>query len=114
MAASRPKQIAAAVLANALEWYDFVVFGCLVSVLGLARRFVAVREGIAAEVLADQADLRALAEWHLDDRPQGPSVGVLSGWRRAVLGELMLAALSGKIAFRADAASPAGVEVVRS
>jgi hypothetical protein len=27
MPASREKQVAAAVLGNALEWYDFVVFG---------------------------------------------------------------------------------------
>ena len=33
MAASRPKQIAAAVLANALEWYDFVVFGFLTVII---------------------------------------------------------------------------------
>lgn len=85
----------------------------LVSVLGLARRFVAVREGIAAEVLADQADLRALAEWHLDDRPEGTRLEVLGGWRRAVVGDLLSDALSGKIAFRADAASLVGIDVVR-
>ena len=85
----------------------------LVSVLGLARRFVAIREGIAAEVLADQPDLRALCEWHLDGRPEGASLGVLGGWRRTILGELLLDALAGKIAFRADAASAVGIDLVR-
>lgn len=33
MPASRPKQVAAAVLGNALEWYDFVVFGFLTVII---------------------------------------------------------------------------------
>ncbi len=86
----------------------------LASVLALARRFVALREGIAAEVLADQAELRGLAEWHLDGRPEGSDLEVLGGWRRTILGELLLEVLTGAVAFRADAAAPAGIALVRA
>ena len=85
----------------------------LVSMLALARRFVALREGIAAELLADQAELRALAEWHLDGRPADAGLAVLGGWRGEVLGGLLLETLAGKIAFRAAAAAPTGLELVR-
>lgn len=83
----------------------------LASVLGLARRVVAVREGIAEGLLADQAELRALADWHLDGRPSDSSAPVLGGWRRALVGDLMLGVLSGEVGFRADVAAPAGIEV---
>ncbi len=81
----------------------------IVAVLGLARRLVAGREGIAAEVLADQAELRSLTEWHLEGRPEGDTAGVLGGWRRAVLGDLLLGVLSGEVMFRVDATAPAGI-----
>jgi ribonuclease D len=86
----------------------------ITSLLGIARRFVAIRDGIAAEVLADQAELRALAEWHLFDRPNDVSLGVFAGWRRTVLGEFLLNVLSGKFSFVVNAASPAGVDVIQS
>lgn len=83
------------------------------SILGLARRFVAVREGIAAELLAGQPELRALAEWQLDGRPGETAVEVLSGWRRPVIGELLLEVLAGNVAFRIDAAAAGGTDLVR-
>jgi ribonuclease D len=85
----------------------------LTSVLGLARRFVAIREGIAGELLGTQAELRVLAEWQLDGRPGESGVGVLGGWRRPVVGELLLEVLSGDVAFRIDPAAPGGTNVVQ-
>ncbi len=90
-----------------------VVVDGLVSLLGIARRFVAIRDGIAPEVLADQAELRALAEWHLCGRPSDVSPEVLGGWRHALVGELLLSVLSGEIAFRVNGAAASGTEVVR-
>jgi ribonuclease D len=85
----------------------------LTSVLGLARRFVAIKEGIAGELLVSQAELRALSEWQLGGRSGDSAVAVLSGWRRPVIGELLLEVLSGDVAFRADAAAPGGINIVR-
>lgn len=83
------------------------------SLLGVARRFVATHEAIASELLADQAELRALAEWHLLQRPAETVLGVLNGWRRPVIGDLLLGVLGGEMAFRVDAAALSGLELVR-
>jgi ribonuclease D len=85
----------------------------LTSVLMLARRLVAVREGIAGELLVSQSDLRHLAEWQLAGRPSDSSLSVLNGWRRAVVGELLLEVLSGELAFRIDTAAPGGIASAR-
>jgi ribonuclease D len=84
----------------------------LVSVLSIARRYVATDRGISVDLLSDQAELRALAEWHLNDRPAESTFEVLSGWRRNVVGNVLLDVLSGKLAFRADAKTPAGIDVI--
>ena len=86
----------------------------LTAVLTLARRFVASREGIAGELLAGQTELRALSEWHLNGRPSEVAVEVLSGWRRAVIGELLLEVLAGDVAFRVDPTAPGGTNIVRN
>lgn len=83
----------------------------IVSLLRLARHVVAIREGIAADVLADQSELRKLAEAQIRETSPLPDNMVLSGWRREVLGELMLRVLSGKIVFRADSSAAAGVSL---
>jgi ribonuclease D len=83
----------------------------LTSVLGLARRYVAIREGIAGELLASQAELRALSEWQLGGRAGEPAVAALSGWRRPVIGDVLLEVLSGGVAFRADPAAPGGIDL---
>jgi ribonuclease D len=85
----------------------------LTAVLGLARRFVSVREGIAGELLVTQSELQELAEWQLDGRPGEAAVDVLAGWRRPVIGELLLEVLSGETGFRADPAAPGGIDVLR-
>jgi ribonuclease D len=85
----------------------------LASVLGLARRFVAVREGIAGELLVSQAELRALSEWQLGGRAGNSTFEVLGGWRRPVIGELLLEVLSGDVAFRIDPTAPGGTDIVR-
>ena len=81
--------------------------------LGLARRFVAIREGIAGELLANQAELRTLSQWQLGGRSGEPAVGVLTGWRRQVLGELLLEVLAGDVAFRVDPGAPGGLDILR-
>jgi ribonuclease D len=85
----------------------------LISVLGLARRFVAIREGIAGELLASQAELRALSEWQLGGRAGESDVGVMRGWRRPVIGELLLEVLSGDVGFRIDHSAPGGTSMVQ-
>ncbi|HEY5957737.1 MAG TPA: HRDC domain-containing protein [Polyangiaceae bacterium] len=89
-----------------------VLIDGLVSLLGIARRFVAFRDDIAPEILSDQAELRTLAEWHLDQRTGDVSLGVLSGWRRSLLGDFLLSVLSGEVGFVVDAQSPSGIGVI--
>jgi ribonuclease D len=84
----------------------------IVSLLRLARHFVAVRDGIAADVLADQSELRDLADAHMKATTPSADNGVLSGWRREVLGELMLQVLAGTVTFRVDTTAPAGVALI--
>jgi ribonuclease D len=91
---------------------DAVVEG-LTAVLGLARRFVAVREGIASELLVTQAELRELSEWQLGGRAGEARFEVLNGWRRPVIGELLLDVLAGEVGFRIDTAAPGGTDLVR-
>lgn len=83
----------------------------LTSVLNLARRVVSIGEGIATELLVNQAELRALSEWHLAGRPSDTNLPVLSGWRRQVIGELLLRVLSGEVAFRVDVKAAGGVDI---
>lgn len=80
--------------------------------LGVARRFVATSENIATELLADQSELRALAEWQLLKPPTRPDLSVLRGWRQAVIGNLLLAVLFGEAAFRVDSNGASGLERV--
>lgn len=82
--------------------------------LGVARRYVAAREDIATELLADQAELRALAEWHLLEPEKQVELGVLRGWRQTVIGELLLAVLSGNAAFCVDTNAPSGIKRVEA
>jgi ribonuclease D len=84
----------------------------LTSMLSLARRLVAMQEGIAAELLVSQNELRALSEWHLDGRPGELALEVLGGWRRAVVGDFLLRVLSGELAFRVDPTAPSGISLV--
>jgi len=107
LGASKPEPV------QAVQRDREVLIEGLTSVLGLARRFVALREGIAGELLGNAAELRALSEWQLDGRPSESGVGVLSGWRRPVIGELLLEVLSGDVAFRIDPAAPGGTNLVR-
>jgi ribonuclease D len=81
----------------------------VMSLLRVARHLVAVRDGIAVEMLCDQAELRSLAESQITSKTLDASFSVLNGWRLRVLGELFLGVLSGELAFRVDSAMPAGV-----
>jgi ribonuclease D len=58
----------------------------LVKKLGAINQTVAQGLGLSPEVLATRRDIESLAEG-------GRDVAMLQGWRRAVIGEAMLAAL---------------------
>lgn len=62
------------------------VKSALVRKLGLLNQTIAAGLGISAEVLATRRDLELLADGHRD-------IALLRGWRRAVVGEQLLAAL---------------------
>lgn len=63
----------------------------------------AAHQEIAPALLATTSDLQAL----VDARAQGamPDLPVLRGWRRALLGDLLLQVLSGEVAVRIDPSS---------
>jgi ribonuclease D len=79
--------------------------------LSLARRVVAAREGIASELLADREELEALAAWQLGGRVGEEPEGPLKGWRRALLGELLLRVLAGDARLRVEPAAPAAIAI---
>lgn len=81
----------------------------VVQALSIARRIVAVREGIASEILAGRDELEALASWELGGRSGEVPEGPLQGWRRAVVGEAFSDVLSGRVRVRVDSSAPAGV-----
>jgi ribonuclease D len=86
----------------------------ITALLNALRRVVATEHDVAPELLSSTAELRALAEWQLTGRESAaPELEVLSGWRKALVGELLLDVLSGKVALKVAAASPSGVALLR-
>jgi ribonuclease D len=83
----------------------------VVSLLRMARHFVAVRDGIAPDLLADSGDLRSLAETQVFAKPVDSNLSVLRSWRYEILGQLLLQVLSGAVAFRIDVSEPSGIIV---
>jgi ribonuclease D len=83
----------------------------IAALLNALRRVVATEHDVAPELLASTPELRALVEWQLTRREPAPELEVLTGWRKGLIGELLLQALSGKIALRVAADSPSGLEL---
>lgn len=79
------------------------------TLLRLARHHVAVNEGIAGDMLADQSCLRDLAESQVKGTTPDPNTEPLTGWRREVIGELLMRVLRGEVTFRVDTLAAAGV-----
>ena len=64
---------------------------------------VAEREDIAPEVIANGRDIDALAAYAVDGSALD-DVAVARGWRRALVGETLLAIARGELAIRYDTA----------
>ncbi len=91
--------------------HDPGIVDAIAGLLSVARRDVAARAELAPELIADQSELRALVEWHLEGRPAAAQHPVLEGWRREVLGALLLRVLDGEMRLAVDATSPTGITV---
>jgi ribonuclease D len=84
------------------------------ALLNALRRVVATEHDVAPELLASTAELRTLVEWQLAGRETAaPELEVLTGWRKGLIGDLLVEALSGKIALKVAGASPSGLELLR-
>ena len=105
--ASRPEENLRVIFSSEIE----SKLDGIVSLLRMARHFVAIRDGIAPDLLADSGDLRALAEAQVFAKPIDSNLSVLMSWRHEVLGQLLLKVLSGVVAFRIDASEPSGIAV---
>jgi ribonuclease D len=68
---------------------------------------------IAARFVASRSDLEAVALWWFEgDREREPDVPVLHGWRRELVGEVVLRWLREVLALVADSESPFGFRLV--
>lgn len=68
---------------------------------------------IAARFVASRADLEAVALWWFEgDHAVEPDVAVMRGWRRELVGEVVLRWLRGSLGLVADALSPFGFRLV--
>lgn len=68
---------------------------------------------IAARFVASRSDLEAVALWWFEgDHAQEPDVPVMRGWRRELVGEVVLRWLRGTMGLVADAESPFGFRLV--
>jgi ribonuclease D len=68
--------------------------------------------GIATRFVATRDDVESLVRWWLEgDRNEDPGLPVLSGWRRELAGEALLAWLSGETAIAIDERSDAGIRL---
>ncbi len=68
---------------------------------------------IAARFVASRSDLEAVALWWFEgDHAQEPDVPVMRGWRRELVGEVVLRWLRGSMGLVADADSPFGFRLV--
>lgn len=60
---------------------------------------------IAANILASKSDLADLASWGKGMKGDPPKLACLTGWRRKLIGEIMLRLLAGEVALRIDPAT---------
>lgn len=83
------------------------------SLLAAALRVRAAQFEIAPAMIANRDDLSALAAWYLAGRrTAGQEIEVLQGWRRDAGGDMLIGALDGKLALRADLEAPDGASLV--
>jgi len=75
----------------------------LVELLQAVLKARAAAEGIAPSLLATSADLQALVECHR--YPVPPDLPLLRGWRRQLVGELLLQVLQGTVLVSVDTAT---------
>jgi ribonuclease D len=82
--------------------------------LGVVRRAVAMEHDIAPELLGSSLELRTLAEWYLNGMKEDvtPSLDLSTGWRRGVIGDLLVKTLEGKTSLRVLPTSPSGLEIL--
>ena len=73
----------------------------LTALLRAAVQAVAEREDIASEVIATTRDIEALVG-HAPDHQEPSDLAILSGWRRALVGDTLLAIARGELAIRYD------------
>jgi len=78
------------------------------ALLRAAVQAVAEREDIAPEIIASGREIDALAS-HTGDAPMEESLEVTRGWRRALVGETLVAIARGELAMRFDPARRAVV-----
>jgi ribonuclease D len=68
--------------------------------------------GIATRFVATRDDVESLVRWWLEgDRSADPELPILSGWRRDLAGDALLAWLSGETAIAIDERSDAGIRL---
>ena len=66
--------------------------------------------GISTALMAPKADVEAFVVWVEAEMPEdGPTPRLLSGWRRAALGDPILRFLGGEMALVADSEAPGGL-----
>ena len=68
------------------------------------------RLGIAARFVATRKDIDKLIHWYLlNDYAEEPDLKLLQGWRRELVGELVLDWLRGRISISANPESSSGI-----
>lgn len=72
----------------------------------------AKESGVAPRFVATRDDVERLVRWWIEgDRDREPEVAVLTGWRRELAGEALLAWLRGRTAIAIDESSEAGIRL---
>ena len=73
----------------------------------------ALGANVAPRFVGPRGDIEAVVRWWLEgDRDELPDVPLLSGWRRDLAGDAILAWLRGEAALAVDPAAPGGIELV--
>jgi len=81
--------------------------------LGAVRRVVSIEHDVAAEVLASTADLKSLAEWHVEQGASRPDLELFRDFREALIGAPLLGILAGEVTLRVDRSAKAGLLLTR-
>jgi hypothetical protein len=70
---------------------------------------VSIEHDVAAELLASTADLKSLAEWHVEEGPSRPELELFRDFRETLIGAPLLRVLNGEITLRVDRSARAGL-----